>query len=275
MEARPINTFHNLRVSRRLMSDCLLLVAHRSLTMTYEPRTYRTRMARPGLVGFQVVVKETDLWVLAVRDLSREVREVVLQERRQLEAYITAHPEFLSTLTPWPEDPFAPPLVRQMLQAARVAGVGPMAAVAGAIAAQVGRGLESLSDEIIVENGGDIYLKVASPATVALFAGKSPLSRRVGLKIDPELSPLGVCTSSGTVGHSLSFGRADAACILAPSAALADAVASGLGNRVQNAGDIAAALNWAAQVPEILGAVVIVGDKLGAWGRVELVPLAG
>jgi ApbE superfamily uncharacterized protein (UPF0280 family) len=232
-------------------------------------------MARSGLVGFQVVVKETDLWVLAVRDLSREVWEVVLQERRQLEAYITAHPEFLSTLTPWPEDPFAPPLVRQMLEAARVAGVGPMAAVAGAIAARVGRGLESLSDEIIVENGGDIYLKVASPATVALFAGQSPLSQRVGLKIDPELSPLGVCTSSGTVGHSLSFGRADAACILAPSAALADAVATGLGNRVQNAGDIGAALKWAAQVPEILGAVVIVGDKLGAWGRVELVPLAG
>jgi len=243
--------------------------------MTYEPRTYRTRMARPGLVGFRVVVQETDLWVLAVRDLSREVREVVLQERRQLEAYIATHPEFLTTLTPWPEDPFAPPVVQQMLDAARVAEVGPMAAVAGAIAAQVGRALESLSDEIIVENGGDIYLKVASPATVALFAGKSPLSQRVGLKIDPKLSPLGVCTSSGTVGHSLSFGRADAACILAPEAALADAVASGLGNRVQNAGDIAAALKWAAQVPEILGAVVIVGDKLGAWGRVELVSLAG
>ncbi len=78
---------------------------------------------------------------------------------------------------------------------------------------------------------------------------------------------------SGTVGHSLSFGKADAACILAKSAALADAAASGLGNRVQNAGDIAAALEWAAQLPDILGAVVIVGDKLGAWGRVELAPL--
>jgi uncharacterized protein len=243
--------------------------------MTYEPRTYRTRMARPGLVGFQVAVRETDLWVLAIRDLSREVREVVLQERRQLESYIAAQPEFRTTLSPWPEDPFAPPVVRQMIDAARAVGVGPMAAVAGAMAERVGRALESLSHEIIVENGGDIYLKVASPATVSLFAGKSPLSHRVGLKIDPELSPLGVCTSSGTVGPSLSFGRADAACILASSSALADAAASGLGNRVQKAGDIAAALKWAAQVPEILGAVVIVGDKLGAWGRVELVPLAG
>ena len=243
--------------------------------MPYEPRTYRTRMARPGLVGFQVAVKETDLWVLAGQDLSREVREVVLQERRQLEAYIAGHPEFLTTLTPWPEDPFAPPVVRAMISAARKAGVGPMAAVAGALAERVGQALEPLSAEVIVENGGDIYLKVASPATVALFAGKSPLSHRVGLRIDPELTPMGVCTSSGTVGHSFSFGRADAACILAPNAALADAAASALGNRVQKAGDIAPALEWAAALPEILGAVVIVGDKLGAWGRVELVPLAG
>ena len=241
----------------------------------YEPRTYRTRMARLGLVGFRVAVKETDLWVLAGRDLSREAREVVLQERRQLEAYIGQHPEFRTTLIPWPEDPFAPPVVREMIKAARAVGVGPMAAVAGALAERVGRALAPLSEEIIVENGGDIYLQVASPATVSLFAGKSPLSHKVGLKIDPALSPLGVCTSSGTVGPSLSFGRADAACILAPSAALADAAASGLGNRVQQAGDIAAALEWVATVPEILGAVVIVGDKLEAWGRVELVPLTG
>jgi ApbE superfamily uncharacterized protein (UPF0280 family) len=241
--------------------------------MPYEPRTYRTRMARLGLVGFRVAVKETDLWVLAGQDLSREVQEVVLRERTQLEAYIAAHAEFLATLAPWPEDPFAPPVVQEMINAARQAGVGPMAAVAGAIAERVGRAIETLSPEVIVENGGDIYLKVTSPATVSLFAGKSPLSHRVGLKIEPGLTPLGVCTSSGTVGPSLSFGRADAACVLAPSAALADAAASGLGNRVQGPGDIAAALEWVAGVPEILGAVVIVGDKLGAWGRVELAPL--
>jgi hypothetical protein len=242
--------------------------------MNYEPRTYRTRMARPGLVGFRVAVRETDLWVLAERDLTREIRQAVLQERRQLEAYIAAHPGFLPALSPWPEDPFAPPVVREMIGAAQKTGVGPMAAVAGALAERVGRALDALSAEIIVENGGDLYLKVASPATISLFAGRSPLSHRVGLKIDPEMSPLGVCTSSGTVGHSLSFGRADAACVLAPSAALADAAATALGNLVQDAGSIAAALDWAAQAPELLGAVVIVGDKLGAWGRVELLPLS-
>jgi len=245
--------------------------------MSYEPRTYRSRMARAGLVGFRVVVKETDLWVLAARDFSRKVREVVLQERRQLEAYIAGHPGFLTTLTPWPEDPFAPPVAREMIAAARRVGVGPMAAVAGALAERVGRALEqeSLNPEVIVENGGDLYLEVTSPAIVSLFAGKSPLSHRVGLRIEPDLSPLGVCTSSGSVGHSLSFGRADAACVLAHKASLADAAATALGNLVPDAGAIGAALAWAASIPEILGAVVVVGDKLGAWGRVELVPLAG
>ncbi len=240
---------------------------------TCEPRTYRTRMARPGLVGFRVAVKETDLWVLAERDFTPEVRDVVLQERLQLETYIARHPDFLPALAPWPDDPFAPRVVREMITAAAAVGVGPMAAVAGALAARVGQHLAPLSREVIVENGGDLYLSIAGPATVALFAGQSPLSHRVGLKLDPALSPLGVCTSSATVGHSLSFGRADAACILAKSPALADAAATALGNRVQGPDTIAPALEWIATFPDLLGAVVIVGEKLGAWGQVELVPL--
>lgn len=243
------------------------------MPINYEPRTYRTRMARKGLVAFRVAVKETDLLVLAAQDFSQEVRAVVVEERQQLENYIEAHPEFVRTLAPWPEDPFAPPVVRDMIAAGRQAGVGPMAAVAGALAERVGRVLLPLSPEVIVENGGDIFLQVIRPATVALYAGTSPLSQKVGLKIDPSLGPLGVCTSSGTVGHSLSFGRADAACVLAPSAALADAAATALGNRVPDAGAINAALEWVAEVPGVLGAVVIVGEKLGAWGQVELTPL--
>jgi uncharacterized protein len=239
-----------------------------------QPRTYRTRMAREGLVGFRVAVKETDLMVLAGRDLSQEVRSLIIQERQRLEAYIQQHPEFLTTLAPWPEDPYAPALVRDMIRAGAAAGVGPMAAVAGAIAHRVGQALLAFSDEAIVENGGDIFLHVKGPATVSLYAGPSPLSHRVGLKITPEgTNTWGVCTSSGTVGHSLSFGRADAACVVAPDAALADACATGLGNRVTDASAIQEALDWAAAIPGLRGAVVIVGDRLGVWGDLELVPL--
>ena len=160
-------------------------------TPPYEPRTYRTRMARPGLVGFRVAVKETDLWVLAARDFSAEVREIVIQERQQLEAYIAGHPGFLTTLTPWPADPFAPPVVREMIEAAAAAGVGPMAAVAGALAARVGRQLAPLSPEVIVENGGDIFLAIEHPATVALFAGAIPFKSPGGAAPRPQPQSFG------------------------------------------------------------------------------------
>jgi uncharacterized protein len=238
-----------------------------------QPRTYRTRMQRPGLVGFRVQVQETDLMVLAQQDLSREVRGLVIQERQQLETYIRQHPEFLTTLAPWPSDPYAPPLVRDMIQAGTAAGVGPMAAVAGALAARVGQTLLAYTDEIIIENGGDIFMHLEQPATVSLYAGRSPLSHKVGLKIYPEPKTWGVCTSSGTVGHSLSFGRADAACVIATDTALADACATALGNRVPAAAAMNEALDWLAAIPGLKGAVVIVGEHLGAWGEIELTPL--
>jgi hypothetical protein len=230
-------------------------------------------MARSGLTGFQVKIQETDLMILAQGDLRQIVTERVLQERRQLEHYIAHHPGFLESLTPWPEDRLAPHLVKVMIGAGARVNVGPMASVAGAIAAAVGQELLHHSHEVIVENGGDIFLKISEPASVALFAGNSPLSLKVGLHIRSEMTPLGVCTSSGTVGHSLSFGRADAACVLAPDTALADAAATALGNRVKNPADIASALEWLAKIPGILGGVVIVGENLGAWGDLELRPL--
>jgi ApbE superfamily uncharacterized protein (UPF0280 family) len=242
-------------------------------TPPHQARTYRTRMQRSGLMGFRVAVRETDLMILAQSDFSREVRTLVIQERQQLESYGQLHPEFFTTLTPWPPDPYAPPLVRTMIDAAAVAEVGPMAAVAGAIAARIGEALLAFTDEIIIENGGDIFMHLKHPATVSLYAGRSPLSYKVGLIIQPDRETWGVCTSSGTVGHSLSFGRADAACVVATDTALADACATALGNRVPEATAINEALDWIGTIPGITGAVVIVGEQLGAWGQIELVPL--
>ncbi|AEB09898.1 UPF0280 family protein [Desulfobacca acetoxidans] len=236
-------------------------------------RTYRTRMARSGLVSFQVRMRETDLMILAERNLSDAAMMVVMQQRRQLEHYIAQHPGFLETLIPWPPDVLAPSLVQAMIRATAQVNVGPMAAVAGAIADAVGQELLTRSQEVIVENGGDIFLKITGPATMALFAGRSPLSLKVGIRLQPEQTPLGVCTSSGTVGHSLSLGRADAACVLASTAILADAAATALGNRVKESKDIPAALEWLGDIPDVWGGIVIVGEKLGAWGEVELTPL--
>jgi ApbE superfamily uncharacterized protein (UPF0280 family) len=145
-----------------------------------------------------------------------------------------------------------------------------MAAVAGAVSELVGFELLNYSDEIIVENGGDIFIKTNSKRKVGIYAGKSPLSEKIAIEIAPERTPIGICTSSGTVGHSLSFGKADAAVILAKDTFLCDAVATATGNRVKASGDIESAIEFAAGIDGVEGVLVIVGDKIGAWGDISL-----
>ncbi len=235
----------------------------------YRERTYRRTINARGLVTFQVAVRETDLFIAADDDLRIPAREAVIRQRRHIEKYIEQKPQFLHALTPLPEDPLAPPIVQMMLTAGKLSGVGPMAAVAGAVAQHVARDLRDLTNNIIVENGGDIFMKTERERRVAIFAGESPLQGKVALRIKPADMPLGICTSSATVGPSLSFGRADAVCVLSPSAALADAAASRIGNQVKSSKDIKKALAAGAQIPDIMGIVIIIGDRMGAWGNVE------
>jgi ApbE superfamily uncharacterized protein (UPF0280 family) len=240
-------------------------------------RVYRNRAYRRDLATFQVRVKETDLLIRADREDREEACRSVLRWRAVVEEYIRLRPEFLTALEPIGEDPLAPVLIREMLQASVAAGVGPMAAVAGAIAEAVGRDLLRHSRSVIVENGGDIFLRIDEGETsVGIFAGPgSPLNEKVALKIRAGETPLGVCTSSGTIGHSLSFGKADAVCVTAPSAALADAAATAVCNRIVRKEDIPGALERGGDIPGVAGIVVIFGDRLGAWGDVELAGCSG
>ncbi|MGB2876760.1 MAG: UPF0280 family protein [Dehalococcoidales bacterium] len=238
----------------------------------YQPRTYRHWVKDDDLVDFRVAVKETDLYLRATSDLHRKAHRLVLKYRDGIEKYIARHPDFLTSLEPVEVEAQAPKIVRAMADAARLCGVGPMAAVAGAIAEFVGKELLEFSPEIIVENGGDIYLKSLRRRTIGVFAGGSPLTGKLGLDIAPEDTPLGICTSSGTVGHSLSFGKADAVIVLADSATLADAAATAIGNRVSEVADIEKGIEFAQDIGRLKGVVIIKDDRLGVWGEVKLVP---
>lgn len=242
---------------------------------SYRQRLYRNIVTSEGLAAFAVQVRETDLHILASRALKEEAVQAVLDCRSRIEQYIARHPLFLEALAPLPYDPLAPAIVKEMLRAGASAGVGPMAAVAGAVAAFVGHALlrEEGVTEVSVENGGDIFLARRLDCVAGIFAGTSPLSNRVGLRIAAGRMPLGICTSSGTVGHSLSFGKADAVTVLAASVSLADAAATRLGNEVSSERDIDKALAVARSIEGVQGAVIIKGEKLGAWGEVELVRL--
>ena len=242
---------------------------------SYRDRRYRQCVRAAGLVAFQVVCEQTDLMIQADVPLADPARERVLHYRAHLEGYIEQHSEFAASMVPWPASTPAPLIVRRMIDAGQAAGVGPMAAVAGAMAECVGRDLLAFSRQVIVENGGDLFLKTAAPIVTGIFAGASPLSMKIGLRIDDVQDGMGVCTSSGTVGHSLSQGTADAVCVVSRSCALADAAATTIGNRVSCADDIQPAICFGRGIDGVLGMVIVIGEKLGVWGAVELVPLAG
>jgi len=236
----------------------------------YQPRTYRKWVQSQGLVLFNVIHKETDLYIAASKNLTEETRRLLVNLRAGLDNYIKGHNDFISSLKPLKVPGNAPDIIKEMALAAEKAGVGPMAAVAGAIAEHIGRELSALSEEVIVENGGDIYIKSLMERKVAIYAGNSPLSEKIALLVKAEDTPLGICTSSGTVGHSLSLGRADAAVVVSKSVALADAVATATCNRIKKIGDIQKSLDYACSISGVLGAIIIKGDKMGLRGEIEI-----
>ena len=246
----------------------------------YVERTYRNLTRSGDLASFTIKVKETDLYVAvdeslrpALDRLSSRLIETIRRNMSELERYIVRDPGFYVSLIPYEIMSDAPQVAKLMARAAALASVGPMAAVAGAFAEIAGHALLEDSRQVIVENGGDIFIQTSKERVVAIFAGESRFSNKIGILVKPSDTPVGICTSSGTVGPSLSLGEANAAVAIAKSAPLADAAATALGNMVRSDDDLEKALDFARKIPGIIGTVVVKGDSLGAWGQVELIEI--
>ncbi|MFA5104191.1 MAG: UPF0280 family protein [Candidatus Margulisiibacteriota bacterium] len=236
----------------------------------YEERTYRQYCSSDDLVSFRAVYGETDLFISCERDLKAVAEAKIKELRLQLNKYIVGNPVFESSFVPIRRDLFAPQIAKEMMKASSAMKVGPMAAVAGAFADFVGKELLKQSGQVIIENGGDIFMKISIPRKVAVFAGDSPFSEKILLEIDPEETPLGICTSSGTVGPSISFGSADAVVVKAATAALADAAATAIGNEIKTSGDIEKTLEKYEKNKKLHGILIIKGDKMGIAGAVKI-----
>jgi hypothetical protein len=234
----------------------------------HEPRRYRRLVAPAGLVAFEVAVGETDLMVLAERELPDQARAAAREARRKIESHGALTPDFLSSRTPLPAPENVPAIVAAMYRGASVAGTGPMAAVAGAVAEHVARALAEHSAEVIVENGGDIFMISGEERRVAVAAPGSPMDGRLAIAVPAGERAL--CTSSGTVGHSASAGRADAVVVAAPTGAIADALATATANRVSDPSDAEAAVEWARERDDLQHVLVICGDTVAAWGQFDL-----
>lgn len=242
---------------------------------TSHDRFYREAVsAHDGEVSFQAAVGESDLWVTARENLAGPIADHLHAIRGHIRAYAVLHPEFLTSLTPLAVPETAPDIVRAMAEAGQACGVGPMAAVAGAVAQSVADAFAGRSPDILVENGGDVFLHSTRERTVALLA-EPESGAKVGLTIAADEFPLALCSSSGKVGHSLSLGTGDLVTVRSGSGALADAAATALANLVKQDRDVGRVVQLA-QEWEPLGVEGVFaqsGRKLAVWGKMELIAL--
>ncbi|MDD1672622.1 MAG: UPF0280 family protein [Methanomicrobiales archaeon] len=194
--------------------------------------------------------------------------EGMLGARREIEQCIAHDPFFVITYEPY-HPSWGGETVSRMVAAADGARVGPMAAVAGAIAwAGVEAMVNAGADCAVIDNGGDIALTSDRPIRVGIHAGTAPLSNQLAFIIPPQEKILGICTSSATVGHSVSFGVADAVTVFSHDIAAADAWATAICNVIlPDRTEILQTLAGSS----IDGVMVIIGEQQICWG--DLPPL--
>ena len=221
-----------------------------------------------NLVRRQVRLKETFATVIAEVCFMELAEKTIVATRNAIETYIARQPGFHTALEPLPIEADAPEVIRRMAAAADRAGVGPMAAVAGAIAQTTVEALVAAgASHVIMDNGGDIVLFVDRPVKIGIFTGPARI-RDIALRFLPRPDIFSVCTSSGTVGHSLSFGRADAATVIAGDGFLADAVATALGNRVKKGSEVEIKLAIEKLlITGVEGLLVVASERLGVGGE--------
>jgi ApbE superfamily uncharacterized protein (UPF0280 family) len=239
----------------------------------YQRRSYRDWIKAKDLHLTRITVKETDLQILTDKPIDKDFcKKRISLYRSQIEGYISKDKRFLTALKPIEVELNARPVVKKMAEAAKKANVGPMAAVAGAIAGFLGRDLlKKRYKEVIIENGGDIFLASRKIRAVGIYTGKSRLWQKLYLKINPQDTPIGICASSGTIGHSLSFGCADSVIILSKDASLADAVATACANLVKSREDLEKAAGFAKSIKGVSGLIIIIKNAIVSWGKVEFV----
>ncbi len=245
--------------------------------MEYRERSYRSRFSSDGRRWFCVKFLESDLWIGVDSGSYRASMEdaaytFLVDLRRSMDAYLLTDTQYKAALTPYDAGLEAPEILKEMSRVSHKTGIGPMSAVAGAVAQKVADCIKSGYGvkEVIVENGGDIYAQVSGDMDISVFAGQSPLSEKVGLHIPAAAFPCGICTSSGTVGPSLSLGRADAMMIVCRDVMLADSYATAMANRIQSAADLQPVMDRIRDIPGILGALAVKDDRMAISGQFEL-----
>ncbi len=236
-------------------------------------RSYRKRCAvSSDEVSFRIVVEETDLFVTAAGDFSEILLKAIREWRGEIQAWCAIYPEFRTSLVPLQVPENAPAIVCRMAYGAKLAGVGPFAAVAGTIAEMAANFLQPFSPDVSVENGGDVYIHSTRERVIGILP-EPESGQMIGVRVAPEDFPLSFCASSARIGHSLSLGNGDIAVVRARDGAFADAAATALCNMLHEDSDVERAVSRAQQLVALgglEGVFVQCNDKMAFWGRMEL-----
>lgn len=237
----------------------------------YEEGTYPNRTQSGDLIQFRVVQGETDLLVCCDKDIPHIADAAVKKIRIELTRYTAQDPAFETSYKPIKPGPNAPQIVKDIIRTTAKAGLGPIAGVGGAMAEYAGKEILKAAKQVIVENGGCIFIRSDIPRTVSLFTKDADPSGKLSIEVDPEDTPIGICVLAGASLNSPDPGVADAVLVSARSAVAAGAAAAVLSGIIKKERDIEAAMEAAKKMRNIKGALLVKGDRMGIWGKVKLI----
>ena len=235
------------------------------------------------------IEKESDITIISDSNTAISRAKISFQfHRANLEDFVLRNSKFLKSFSPVKVNT-SYRVIELMAEVAFLCDVGPMAAVAGALADLMLEEMQLKGDNedpnfkesriALVENGGEIAIDSEEPMKIALYAGQNELNSNLGFLVKKEDCPIGIGTSSATIGHAISLGQSDAVTIFAKNAALADAAATKVGNAVKGKDvekSIKKGLDIIDQLEGVTGAFISRGNKVGQIGKLpQLIKIVG
>ena len=235
----------------------------------YKERFYRKNIS--SKFKLEVSYRESDLLILTDKKVSYEIAQEILSGYySQIEEYAKKNPDFKNSLSPVAFDEFAPLIVKRMIESSQITKTGPFASVAGAIAFYVGKALLDFCEEVVVENGGDIFLKINTPKLLGVYLGEGFNPKHLTLKLKEKEYAFGVASSSSVIGHSLNFGKSDLLTVVCQDAILADGFATALSNKIKSSQDAEVLIQEIKKLNLVEGILIAIDNKIYLWGNLEI-----
>ena len=233
---------------------------------------YRNKISAEGRYSFRLDYKYSGLYIICNRDISSELEEPILGFYRDIKTVIDGQTDFEKSLAPIKVGKDPPRIIKEMCYAGEVFSVGPMASVAGALCDHLAKSLMGRCSFLMIENGGDVYIKSGGPVEVGIFTKNIYFRDKLTLLLEAGQTPCGICSSSGSFGHSLSLGKSDLVTVLSRTATIADAAATSIANTINSEEDIDEAITRFSQYKEVDGLIIIKNKRIGLWGKLQLAP---